>query len=144
MKIRKALITAAGDNQRALPLQRLVDRDGVPKSALQIILEEAVQAGAEEIGIVVKPGDAATFRAAAGDLGSRLQFCTQAEPRGYGHALHCAAGFVGAEPFLHLICDHLYVSNETKRCAQQLVAVAEAENCAVSAVQATQIGRAHV
>ena len=103
-----------------------------------------LHAGAEEIGIVVKPGDETTFRAAAGDLGSRLQFCAQAEPRGYGHALHCAAGFVGTEPFLHLICDHLYVSNETKRCAQQLVAVAEAENCAVSAVQATRENMLHL
>ena len=39
MRIQKAIITAAGRSQRALPLQSLVDRDGVQKSALQIVLE---------------------------------------------------------------------------------------------------------
>ena len=41
MKIRKAVITAAGRNQRGIPLQTLVDRDGIEKKAMQIILEEA-------------------------------------------------------------------------------------------------------
>jgi UTP--glucose-1-phosphate uridylyltransferase len=49
----------------------------------------------------------------------------------------CAREFVGDESFLLLVGDHLYVSREAKCCAQQLVAVAEAESCAVSAVQAT-------
>ena len=46
--------------------------------------------------------------------------------------------FVGDEPFLHLVSDHLYLSREQRRCAQQLVDVAAAENAAVSAVQATR------
>jgi UTP--glucose-1-phosphate uridylyltransferase len=45
---------------------------------------------------------------------------------------------VGDEPFLHFVGDHLYVSDADNRCAQQLVAIAEAEDCAVSAVQATR------
>jgi UTP--glucose-1-phosphate uridylyltransferase len=45
---------------------------------------------------------------------------------------------VGGEPFLHLVGDHLYVSQEARTCAQQLVEVASAEACAVSAVQATR------
>jgi UTP--glucose-1-phosphate uridylyltransferase len=48
-----------------------------------------------------------------------------------------AKEFVGSSPFLLLVGDHLYVSNTDKRCAQQLVEVARAEKCAVSAVQAT-------
>jgi UTP--glucose-1-phosphate uridylyltransferase len=138
VKIRKAIITAAGQTQRALPLQRLVDRDGIPKTALQIILEETSAAGCEEIGLVVCPGDEDAFRAAAGPLAPRLQFVPQPEPRGYGHALLCARVFAGHEPFLHLVSDHLYVSAGSQRCAQQLVAIAEAENCAVSAVHATR------
>ncbi|MCG3149709.1 MAG: UTP--glucose-1-phosphate uridylyltransferase [Verrucomicrobiae bacterium] len=138
MKIRKAIITAAGQSQRSLPLQRLVDRDGNSKTALQIILEEAGTAGCEEICLVVCPGDEDSFRTAAGPRAAQLQFVTQPEPRGYGHALHCARAFAGDEPFLHLVSDHLYVSTGPQRCAQQLVAVASAENCAVSAVHATR------
>ena len=57
MKIRKVLVTAANPRQRTLPLQTVVDRNGEPKSALQIILEEAAGAGVEEFGVVVCPGD---------------------------------------------------------------------------------------
>ena len=57
MHIKRAVITAAGREQQSLPLQRLVDRDGQPKTALEIIVEEAVAAGAHEVGIVVRPGD---------------------------------------------------------------------------------------
>ena len=138
MKIKKAVITAAGKDQRNLPLQRLVDRDGVSKSALQIILEEAIQAGAEEICLVVAPGDEDAFWAAAGSQAVRISCVPQPAPRGYGHALFCARKFVGSEPFLHLVSDHLYVSDVAKRCGQQLVEAAETEACAVSAVQATR------
>ena len=138
MKIKKAVITAAGKEQQRLPLQRLVDRDGVAKSALQIILEEVLAAGTEEIGLVVRPGDEEDFRRAAGPLAPRVQFIAQPAPLGYGHALLCARPFTGSEPFLHLVSDHLCVSATRQRCAQQLVAVATAEHCAVSAVQATR------
>jgi len=138
MKIKRAVITAAGRDEHNLPLQRLVDRDGAAKTALEIIVEEAVVAGAHEVGIVVRPGDEAAFRAAAGKAASRLELIPQADPRGYGHALKTARGFAGDEPFLHLVGDHLYVSESGTRCAAQLVAVAEAEACAVSAVQPTR------
>lgn len=138
MNITKAVITAAGRDQHSLPLQRLVDRDGEPKSALQIIIEEAVNAGVEEIGLVLCPGDGDAYLEAAGPQAGRLHLMEQPEPRGYGHALYCARGFVGAAPFLHLVSDHLYISATDKRCARQLVEIAAAENCAVSAVQATR------
>ena len=67
MKISKAVITAAGRNQRTLPLQTLVDRDGVQKSVLAIIVEEVLRAGIEEICVVVCPGDEAAYAAAAGE-----------------------------------------------------------------------------
>jgi len=135
--IKKAIITAAGKSQRSLPLQSLVDRDGQSKTALQIIVEEIRQSGVEEVCVVVHPGDEAAYAAAAGDHAKRLQFVPQLTPRGYGHAVHCARDFTGNQPFLLLVGDHLYVSGEARRCAQQLVEVAAAEKCAVSAVQAT-------
>ena len=140
MKVRKAVITAAGRSQRALPLQTLVDRDGSQKSCLRVILDEALSAGVEHICVVVNPGDQAAYRDAAGDAAARLTFAEQpTPPRGYGHALYAARGFVGADPFLHLVSDHLYLSRlPGETCARQLVKAAEATNCAVSGVQPTR------
>lgn len=137
MKIRKALITAANPKQRTLPLQSLVDRDGEPKAALQIILAEAAEAGIEEFGVVVCPGDTEAYRAACGPFSSRVRFLPQDEPRGYGHAVSLGRGFCGDEPFLHLVGDHLHVSQAAMGCARQLLEVAAVENGPVSAVQPT-------
>jgi UTP--glucose-1-phosphate uridylyltransferase len=137
MEIKKAVITAAGKNQRTLPLQTLVDRDGVTKSALRIIIEEVLESGVDELCVVIPPGDQAAFTAAAEGHAKRIQFVEQREPRGYGHAVFSAKSFVGSSSFLLLVGDHLYVSRTQKRCAQQLVEVARAEDCVVSAVQAT-------
>jgi len=139
VKIKKAIITAAGRAQRGLPLQTLVDRDGVSKSALQIIIGEAVSTGVEEICLVIAPGDQQPYAQAAGEHAGRLHFVEQTSPRGYGHALYCAKSFAAGEPFLHLVSDHLYISTiASKRCAQQLVEAATAESCAVSGVQPTR------
>lgn len=137
MEITKALITAAGKNQRTLPLQTLVDRDGTAKTALAIIIEEILRAGIERIGIVISPGDEAAYRNAAGSHAGRLTFIEQAEPLGYAHAIHSAADFCGEDAFLLLVGDHLYLSTTEKGCAQQLVEIARTENCSVSAVQST-------
>ena len=138
MKITKAVITAAGRNQRTLPLQTLIDRDGDQKSVLGIIVEEALRAGVENICVVVCPGDEAAYRSAAGEHADRLQFVPQAEALGYGHALHCAREFVGGEPFLHMVGDHIYLSDHPEGCARQLVEIAVSQSCAVSGVQPTR------
>jgi UTP--glucose-1-phosphate uridylyltransferase len=138
MHIRRAVITAAGPNQERLPLQRLVDLDGTEKTALAIILEEVIAAGVEEICLVVRGGCEEAYREAAGEHARSLVFVQQNAPRGYGDALYRAARFVGDEPFVHLVGDHLYVSRQPRRCAEQLVELARAEQCAVSAVQPTR------
>jgi UTP--glucose-1-phosphate uridylyltransferase len=135
--IKKAIITAAGKSQRNLPLQTLVDRDGTTKTALRILVEEILSAGIDEICVVVSPGDEAAYAAASGGQGARLRFVEQRDALGYGHAVYCAREFVGSEAFLLLVGDHLYVSGSPQRSAQQLVEIAAAENCAVSAVQST-------
>jgi UTP--glucose-1-phosphate uridylyltransferase len=137
VQIKKAVITAAGKNQRTLPLQTLVDRDGQQKTALAVVVQEVLKAGIAEVCVVICPGDQEAYRAAAGTHANRLQFVEQAAPLGYGHAIQCAASFTGSDPFLLLVGDHLYVSRAEKNCAQQLVQAASAESCAVSAVQAT-------
>ena len=138
MKVSKAVITAAGHPHHLLPLQRFVDRDGVEKSALQILIEEIGGAGVGEIGVVIRPGDADAYREAAGPYLQRLRFVEQDHPRGYGDAVLRAAEIVAGEPFLHLVSDHLYISAGTETCARQLVTAAETHNCAASAVQSTR------
>ena len=135
MNINKAVITAAGTGQRTFPLQTLIDRDGAEKSVLSIIIEEVLRAGVEEICLVVRPGDEKAYIEVAGDHASRLHFVHQSKPLGYGHAVYCARPFIGDEPFLHLVGDHLYVSRDGTGCAKQLVQIAKAQNCAVAAFQ---------
>ena len=170
MQVRKAVITAAGRGVRQYPasdtvqkaMLPLVDRDGLTKPLIQIIAEEAVESGIEEICIVTAPGDDAVYRKAfrafgenllaafkgvewaveqsrrLGELEKRLRYTVQPQPEGYGHAVWCAREFVGGEPFLLLLGDHLYISGEKARCAQQLIDLAVSEECAVLAVQATR------
>jgi UTP--glucose-1-phosphate uridylyltransferase len=170
VQISRAVITAAGRGARQYPasdtvqkaMMPIVDRDGLTKPVLQIIAEEALEAGIEEIGVVSAPGDEAVYRshfrnyaenlcnAFKGvewaeeqarrlvDLEGRLRFVVQPDPEGYGHAVWCARDFVGDQPFLLLLGDHVYLSAEPRRCARQLIDLAAAENCSVSAVQATR------
>lgn len=138
MKITKAVVTAAGRGQRNLPLQTLIDRDGRQKSVLNIVINEVAHSGVEEICMVINQEDEATYRSVAGDHAGRISFVYQNEPLGYGHAVSCAKSFTKGDPFLHLIGDHLYVSRLKTGCAARVVKLAEAESCAVSAVQATR------
>ena len=138
MNISKAVITAAGPSQNRLPLQRFVDLDGTEKTSLQIILEEVISAGVEEVCVVIRRDSEQVYREAAGDYARLLVFVEQPTPRGYGEALYRAAAFVGDQPFVHLVSDHLYVSRQPRRCAEQLVELARAQQCSVSAVQPTR------
>lgn len=167
MRITKAVITAAGRGARQLPafdavhkaMAPLVDRDGLAKPVLQVIAEEAIEAGIDEICVVSAPEDetyyrrhfesfAANLRAAQQgadeqarrmeEVAGRLQFAVQTEPLGYGHAVWTAREFAAGQPVLLLLGDHVYISREGRRCARQLLDLAAAEGCAASAVQSTR------
>lgn len=139
MKATKAVVTAASPTHRTLPLQTLVDRDGEVRTVLEILLEEIVSAGIENICLVICPGDEEPYRSAAGRFAGAVSFVEQTERRGYGHALAMTGGFVAGEPFFHTVCDHLFISKDPERsCARQLMECAEREDCAMSAVQSTR------
>jgi UTP--glucose-1-phosphate uridylyltransferase len=138
MKVLKAVITAAGPDQRKLPLQTLIDREGLEKSFLELLIEEVLAAGIRNICVVVQPGDEIPYAQAIGEHAHAITFIHQEKPAGYGHALSCAHPFTGKDPFLHLVGDHLYVNLTGKPCAQRLVEFAEKHECAVSAVQSTR------
>lgn len=138
MLVRKAVITAAAPSQRSLPLQILVDGDAQKKSLLQILIEQSLAAGVEEIAVVVCPGDETPYAQAAGPYASSVRFIPQNEPYGYGHAIHCALSFLNNDPFLHMVGDHLYVNTVRKPSALRLVELAQKERCSVSGVQPTR------
>lgn len=141
MQVRKAVITAAGKEQRTLPMQTLFDQDGTERSVLSLVVREAIRAGISDICIVVWPGDEEPYARLLANDAARLTFVSQTEERGYAHAVLCAREFVKDEPFLHFVGDHIYVGSEANGSARRLVEVASIENCAVSAVQVTREGQ---
>jgi UTP--glucose-1-phosphate uridylyltransferase len=156
-KVRKAVITAAGRGTRQYPASTavqkemfpMVDRDGLTKPVIQIIGEEAIDSGIEEICIITQPGEEGQYRdyfkrldsemvkafrgkdwailesEKLGAFGERLHFAEQKSPEGFGHAVYQAKEFVGDEPFLLLLGDHIYVSDIKDRCARQLIKIFE-------------------
>jgi len=137
MQIKKALITAAGADQRKLAMQTLVDRDGNRKTVLEILVEEVRQAGIEEIAVIIHPGDMDVYNSLVVN-DRQIQFIEQDKPLGYGYAISCGASFTGNDYFLHLVGDHLYVNRSEMPCAKHLVEVARQHNCSVSAVTPTR------
>src|SRR3954467_10342348 len=156
-KVRKAVITAAGRGTRQYPASTavqkemfpLVDRDGLTKPVIQIIGEEAIDSGIEELCIITQPGEEKQYREyfkrldnemvksfrgkdwaileseKLGAFGERLSFAEQHTAEGFGHAVYQAKKFVGDEPFLLLLGDHIYISDTKDRCASQLIRVFE-------------------
>jgi UTP--glucose-1-phosphate uridylyltransferase len=156
-KVRKAVITAAGLGTRQYPASKavqkemfpLVDRDGLTKPVIQIIGEEAIESGIEEICIVTQPGEEKYYREYFRRLddqlvksyrgkdwaileseklqafGERLHFAAQDTPDGFGHAVYQAKKFANDEPILLMLGDHVYISEIKDRCARQLIKVYE-------------------
>ncbi|HEY3415176.1 MAG TPA: sugar phosphate nucleotidyltransferase [Armatimonadota bacterium] len=173
MRITKALITAGGRGTRQYPATQaiqkalipVVDRDGITKPTLQIIIEEALASGIEEIGVVTSPEDEEAFRGffqgmdenmrprfatkpwgltvsdRLADIGARLTTIVQPSPEGYGHAVWCARDWVCDDPFLLLLGDHVYVSREERPTMRQVLDMAERCDRPVFAVQRTPESR---
>ena len=106
----KAIIPAAGLGTRFLPVTRVVPKEMLPigaKPALELIVDEAREAGADEIEIVISPGKELVRRYFEGAKG--VSFAYQREQKGLGHAVLQAAEFVRdeKEPVLILLGDAL-------------------------------------
>ena len=136
MKVRKAVIPAAGMGTRVLPASKAIPKEMLPivdKPAIQYIVEEAVHAGIEDILIITSRGkdaiedhfdrhpslEAALEKSGKYDLlRSAIQpatlanicFLRQKEIKGLGHAIWCARSFVGDEPFAVLYGDDVIMS----------------------------------
>jgi UTP--glucose-1-phosphate uridylyltransferase len=140
----KAVVTAASPTEHHLPLQTLVDSEGLAKTALEIILDDLFAAGLESAAIVIHPGTREAYLDAAGSHAERLTLIEQKEPRGYGHAVWCAREYTGEDPFVLLVSDHLYLSFEESSCVHQLLALAASHDGCVSAVNPTHESKLHL
>ncbi|WP_270223890.1 UTP--glucose-1-phosphate uridylyltransferase GalU [Clostridium perfringens] len=145
-KIRKAIIPAAGLGTRFLPATKAQPKEMLPivdKPTIQYIIEEAIASGIEEILIITgrskkciedhfdksvelemeleKSGKNELLDLVRDISGMvDIHYIRQKEPRGLGHAIHCAKTFVGDEPFAILLGDDV-VYNEEKPCLKQLI-----------------------
>jgi len=137
MKIKRAVITAAGPRQQHLPLQTLVSQNGHTKTVAAFLLDEIFASGIESAAIIIAPGTEGDFSSAVADHLDQVTFIEQSEPLGYGQAVLCAKEFTGNERFLLMMSDHLYLSFAQGSCLQQLLAIAESTDGPVSAVQPT-------
>lgn len=159
MKVRKAVIPAAGLGTRMLPATKTVPKEMLPlvdKPAIQYLIEEAAAAGIEDILIVTnraksamddyfdyypeletrlnqagKDRELAEVRRAA-DL-ANIFYVRQKETRGLGHAIWRAKRFVGDEPFAVLLGDD--IMRAEKPVTAQLIEVAERYNASTVGVQ---------
>lgn len=159
MKVRKAIIPAAGLGTRLLPNTKSIPKEMLPlvdKPVLQYIVEEAVAAGVEEILIITNRGKSPIedYFDYAPDLEARLlsdgkekeartvrevadmadvYFLRQKETKGLGHAIWRAKSFVGDEPFGILLGDDIMLSDTP--VLKQLVDAAETNHCSAIAIR---------
>jgi len=152
-KVRKAIIPIAGYGTRLYPATRwtkkemlpLIDKDGLVKPTLLILLEQLIEAGIEEICLVVGGEDELRnyqnilrmsianehfnklsesmkkYEETIQNIETKVNFRIQNERLGFGHAVYQCRDFCDNEPVLLLLGDTIYSSNEKRNCTQQLI-----------------------
>lgn len=159
MKVRKAIIPAAGLGTRFLPATKAQPKEMLPivdKPTIQYIVEEAVASGIEDIIIISGRGKRAIedhfdksyeleetlaqkekfevlkeVQAISNMV--NIHYIRQKEPKGLGHAVACASSFIGNEPFAVLLGDDIVHSDEP--CLKQLIETYEKHKSSIIGVQ---------
>ncbi|MBU7591448.1 UTP--glucose-1-phosphate uridylyltransferase GalU [Metabacillus halosaccharovorans] len=159
MKIRKAIIPAAGLGTRFLPATKALPKEMLPivdKPTIQYIVEEAVASGIEDIIIIsgrgkrsiedhfdqsyeledalIKKNKQLLYEEVHNISNlANIHYIRQKEPKGLGHAIQCARSFIGNEPFAVLLGDDIIKSE--KPCLKQLIDVFNRYHSSIVAVQ---------
>ena len=159
MKVRKAIIPAAGLGTRFLPATKAQPKEMLPivdKPTIQYIVEEAIDSGIEDIMIVTGRGKRAIedhfdksyeledilrqkgqdeLLSLVQDISNlvNIHYIRQKEPKGLGHAIYCAKSFIDNEPFAVLLGDDIVDSRVP--CLKQLIDVYDEYNTTVIGVQ---------
>ncbi|OCT11041.1 UTP--glucose-1-phosphate uridylyltransferase [Paenibacillus pectinilyticus] len=158
MKVRKAIIPAAGLGTRFLPATKAMPKEMLPivdKPTIQYIVEEAVESGIEDIIIVTGKGKRAiedhfdnSFELEQNLLEKQkfellsevkkssnvdIHYIRQKEPKGLGHAIWCARKFIGNEPFAVLLGDDIVRAD--KPCLKQMMEQYEYQDASIIGVK---------
>ncbi|XZF76216.1 UTP--glucose-1-phosphate uridylyltransferase GalU [Bacillus sp. AL-1R] len=159
MKIKKAIIPAAGLGTRFLPATKAMPKEMLPivdKPTIQYIVEEAIESGIEDIIIVTGKGKRAIedhfdhsfeleqnlLEKGKFELLSEVQksskmvdihYIRQKEPKGLGHAIWCARKFIGDEPFAVLLGDDIVKAD--RPCLMQMIDQYNRYNASILGVQ---------
>ena len=167
-RLRKAVIPAAGFGNQLFPSTKtlkkelfpIIDRDGRSKPVIMAIVEQVLNAGIEEVAIVIQPADREIFEEFFHrqlaiehanklskedqrymqhilDLGNKVTLLFQESQEGFGHAVHCAKEWVGNESFMLVLGDHLFASDTDTSCIQQLMNLYEQTGRSVVGLQET-------
>ncbi len=159
MKVKKAIIPAAGLGTRFLPATKAQPKEMLPivdKPTIQYIVEEAIASGIEEILIItgrnkksiedhfdksveleleLEKHNKEELLELVRDISGMvdIHYIRQKEPKGLGHAIHCAKTFVANEPFAVLLGDD--VVDSEKPCLKQLIECFNEYNTTILGVQ---------
>ncbi len=162
MKVRKAVIPAAGLGTRFLPATKAIPKEMLPivdKPTIQYIVEEAVASGIEDILIItgrnkgsienhfdrapeleynLEKNNNEEFLEEVRNISKMINIHTvrQKNPLGLGHAIYCAKSFVGNEPFAVLLGDDIVDSK--KPCLKQMLEMFEEYGSTILGVQAVE------
>lgn len=166
MRVKKAIIPAAGLGTRFLPVTKAMPKEMLPivdKPTIQYIIEEAIESGIEDIIIVTGKGKRAIedhfdnnfelednlLKKNKHDLLKKINYSSsvdihyirQKEPKGLGHAIWCARKFIGNEPFAVLLGDDIVEADPP--CLEQLINVYDETYNSVVGVQEVPIEDTH-
>lgn len=173
-RVRKAVIPAAGFSTRLFPASKgiikelfpIIDSEGRAKPAIMALIEEAVNAGVEEVCLIVQRRDREFFEDFFNtpppienynrlskedqaycqylmDLGRHVTVIAQEVQEGFGHAVFCAKEWVDEEPFLLMLGDHLYASDSDTSCTKQLLDVYDQVGHSVVGLKTTSVEELH-
>ncbi len=165
-QVRKAVIPVAGFGTRLYPETRgvkkefcpVVDKDGLVKPAILILLEELEAIEIEEICLILSRQERACYEdfffkpiseahysklsrqmreyeTTIRNIAKKLKFVYQEEQKGFGHAVYQAKEFADGEPVLLLLGDTIYASSGSVPCTKQLLDVYEQYGQDMAAVQ---------
>lgn len=150
-QVRKAVIPVAGFGTRLYPATKAIkkdflpvlDKDGLFKPVLMVLLEQLMQSGIEEVCLIIGreekylydnffapmskenydklPEDKKAYEDRLVAIGKKITYAFQDERRGFGHAVYQSREFTKGEPVLLLLGDMIYESYVGKTCSAQLI-----------------------
>jgi UTP--glucose-1-phosphate uridylyltransferase len=165
-RVRRAIVPAAGLGTRHFPASRAVKKelfpvvgpDGIARALIHYHFLELIQAGIEQICVIVQPGEDRAIRSyLAGpdeaylgrlsktpalqaearqmrEILGRVHFAVQQTQEGYGHAVYQTKSFAAGEPVLLCLGDHLFRGAPVSPYRELIEAAAISEGRSVSAV----------